>query len=427
MLALGLVAAGCASTPFDAHLASPEEPLRACAQWYEAVDQAVEAAGVRDAQYPRVPGFPYLRVSRYLSSLRDHARASDSAMRVFTERLLELELEARRFELQNAPHWDGSREAALKRTADCGRLLRDADLAKPAARSQLLARALVPDDDPPARSADRAASSAVAEGQVVRFAPPPVALPRSTVAGMLALGRLDPLGQPLLTERAFEQVAAMYAPSFELAVASDYDRFGELRWRRGQATPYVDGAEPVVYVQPAYARLGERTLLQVVYTLWFPPPASPDGSAGRLDGLVWRVTLSPDGEPLLYDAMHPCGCDHRFFPTALAQAQPPAVLPRVAEGQRPLVRLDAQHAVQSVSLVRGNDSLVRYGLRPYDELRSLRTLESAHRSVFGPGGFMVGGSAGAARQWGRQATDAAGRPHFDDADLIEKRVTFAEP
>jgi len=408
---LMLLLCGCARTPFDAHLASPDEPLRACAQWYEAIDQAVDAAGVRDAQYPRVQGFPYLRVSRYLSSVRDHARASDSAMRVFGDRLLELDLEARRYELQNLPEWAGSREAALKRTADCGRLLRDADLAKPQSREELLARAVVPDDDPSPRPTGGAAATP-GRGQVVRFAPPPGGLPRSTISGMLALARLDPLGQPLLTDRAFEQVAATHAPSFELVVASDYDRFGELRWRRRQATPYVDGAEPVLYIQPAYARAGERTLLQIVYTMWFPSASSP----GSPDALVWRVTLSPEGEPLAYDAMRACGCAHRFFATPLA-----------AKGERPLVRLGPGHDIESVSLVRGNDSLVRYGLRSYDELRSLRTLEGAHRSVFGPGGFVAGGGAGAARQWGRQPTDAAGRPHFDDADLIEKRFSLVIP
>jgi hypothetical protein len=38
-------------------------------------------------------------------------------------------------------------------------------------------------------------------------------------------------------------------------------------------------------------------------------------------------------------------------------------------------------------------------------------------------------SAGAMRQWGRQATAFVGRRHFDDADLIERRfeLDLAEP
>ena len=44
--------------------------------------------------------------------------------------------------------------------------------------------------------------------------------------------------------------------------------------------------------------------------------------AGRIDGLVWRVTLSPDGVPWVYDSMHPCGCYHQFFPRTWIQARP---------------------------------------------------------------------------------------------------------
>jgi hypothetical protein len=474
-----LLVAGCASTPFDAHLASRDEPLRVCAQWYEALDREVDAADVRDAQYPRVRGFPYLRVSRFLSSLRGRAGESEAAMKAFSERLLELDLEARRFEIENLPQWDGPRAAALKRTADCGRLLREADLADPRARAALLEWAKVPDDyslglrtlglypltkipfangvrdfeagrravfaDPPPRSG----------AQVLRFEPPASGmLSRAAVAGMLGLAQLDPLGVPLLSDRALELVAATYAPSFELAVAADYDRFGELRWRRGARAPQVEAAAPVVYVQPAYTRLGERLLLQLVYTMWFPErprQSSFDLLAGHLDGLVWRVTLAPDGEPLLYDSMHPCGCYHQFFPTPRLEPRPapdsreewafsPLSLPRVAEGERPLVRVSsAEHFIEAVSFVRGNASLVRYSLRPYDELRSLATLEGGRRSAFGPDGRVPGTerlerfffwpmgieSAGAMRQWGRHATAFVGRRHFDEPDLIEKRFTLA--
>jgi hypothetical protein len=69
----------------------------------------------------------------------------------------------------------------------------------------------------------------------------------------------------------------------------------------------------------------KRLLLQLVYTIWFPerPPRRPvDFLAGRLDGIVWRMTLAPDGEPLLYDSIHPCGCYHLFFPTPRTRPRP---------------------------------------------------------------------------------------------------------
>ena len=165
-----------------------------------------------------------------------------------------------------------------------------------------------------------------------------------------------------------------------------------------------------VYVHPAYTRYAERVLLLLVYTIWFPErPArgAVDLLAGRLDGLVWRVTHAPDGEPLVYDSIHPCGCYHLFFPTPRARPRPapdaleewafvPASLPRVAEGERPVIRLaSGTHYIEQVSLVRGLE-----------------------RFFFWPTGVR---SAGAMRQWGRHATAFVGRRHFDDADLLERR------
>ena len=65
------LAAGCASLQ-DQY---PSPPARECAEWYQALDEATDAAGVRDAQYTRVAGFPYLRVDRMLASLRSRAAA----------------------------------------------------------------------------------------------------------------------------------------------------------------------------------------------------------------------------------------------------------------------------------------------------------------------------------------------------------------
>ncbi len=169
----------------------------------------------------------------------------------------------------------------------------------------------------------------------------------------------------------------------------------------------MDGSQLAVYAHAAATLYLGRPLLQLVYTIWFPerpPQAEGNILAGKLDGITWRVTLAPDGEPLIYDAMHPCGC----------------------------------YQIESISVVRGSDSLARYELRPYAELRSMQRLDGGRAGVFGADG-LVGGteraerfvfwpmgiaSAGAMRQWGRQATAFVGRRHFDDADLFEKRFRF---
>lgn len=475
-----LVVAGCATLepPFAAHLGSASEEVRACARWYAAVDEAVEAQGVRDAQHARMAGFPYLRVNRLLASLRGVAARSEAGLQAFAARLGELELESRRYELQNLPpqgRFSALRErAALRRTEECARVLRDADLARPAARAALLDAARVPDDYSSAsrfiglyalvripfaagvRRWERETRRAFANADVldatprVRHAPAGRTLERRAVAAILQRAAVDPLGIPSPTPGEAAQLAATYAPSLDLAVTADYDRFGELRWRRGAATPQVNAAEPVVYFHLAHARYGEQVLLQLVYTIWFaerPPAGRLDLLAGRLDALVWRVTLASDGEPLIHDSMHACGCYHEFFPTPRARLRPapdeleewafvPQSLPRVREGERPLLRIaSATHYIEGVSLVRGTDSLVRYAMRGYDELRSLRDFSGGQRSVFGPDGLVAGTerlerflfwpmgitSAGAMRQWGRHATAFVGRRHFDDADLLERR------
>ena len=442
MIGAALLAAGCASgdrapapalsSPLAAHLEAGATEVRECAQWFQALDAEIDAAGVRDAQYARIRGFPHLRVDRLHASLRDRAAQSEAGLRALGERLADLDLESRTYEIRNLRTLnETARTQAMRRARDCSKLMRGADLASPAAHQALLDAAIVPDDralvrrweqrEPP--GANRAAVNRV------RYAPPAaLQVPRSVVAGLLGRAAFDPLGHPDLSARELDRLVATYAPSFEVEVAGDYDRFGRLRWRRATGAPDLDAADPVVYVQAAYTRYGEHVLLQLVYTIWF---------AGPYDGVVWRVTLAPDGEPLVYDSIHPCGSFHVFIPTARARLRPSALpreeralvphpLARVAEGERPVVTIvSGMHHVARVDLVRGGDSLVRYAFRSYDELRSLPRAGGEHAGIFGPDGMIAGtirAEPGTMRQWGRQAT-ARGR-HFDDADLFERRFQF---
>jgi hypothetical protein len=270
---------------------------------------------------------------------------------------------------------------------------------------------------------------------------------------LLARAAQNPLGIPEPSAGDLAALLAAYAPSLEVEVMGDYDRFGALRWLGDAESTGVDGAQPAVYGHPAWTRYAGKVLLQLVYTLWFPerpPQSDSDILAGKLDGITWRVTLAPDGEPLVYDAIHPCGCYHLFFPTPRAAALPapdslqewmfaPQSLPRLAEGERLLLRIaSGTHYLKRVSVTSGEGSAPRYALRPYGELRSLERGSGARASAFGADGLIAGTerrerfvywpmgieSAGAMRQWGRQATAFIGRRHFDDADLFERRFRF---
>jgi dATP pyrophosphohydrolase len=390
MVGAALLAAGCATqeAPPAAHLAGGAFEVRECTQWLRALDAEVERAGVRDAQYQRVPGFPHLRIDALHVALRERAARSAPALRTFAERLGELDLESRRHELRNLGTLnEAARTQAARRAADCGALMRKADLETPAARQALLAATGVPVRTASPRRG-KAASAAAGAGRV-RYAPPQaLSVPREVVGGMLARATFDPLAHPALSEREIDRLAAVYAPSFEVAIGGDHDRFGRLRWRRAAPgePPDLDPAQPTVYVRADYARYREHVLLQLAYTIWF---------AGPYDGVVWRVTLAPDGEPVLYEAIDACGAFHLDFPTARARsrvasgaAQP---LPRVADGERPVVTLaSGSHAVAGVGFVHGVDSLVRYALRFHDELRSLPRAGGEHASAFGPDGRIAG-------------------------------------
>jgi hypothetical protein len=486
---------GCAAprAPLDGHLASASAQVRGCGEWFRALEAEIEAAGVRDAQDTRIAGFPYLRVNRLLAALKHRAGESERALHALVDRMVDLDLAARRHEFANLADErlralpglvDARRNEAIARTRECTRLLREIDFAKPEVRAAALERAAVPDDystasrlfglyaitrfpfragvrrwEEEARSALRLAPQreTVAGRVLVRYAPPAAPLlGYGGVASILADAARNPLGVPELLAPDVELLFAAHAPSFEVEVADDADRFGRLRWGRGGAAPEVEGADPVVYARIAHTLYQGRVLLQLVYTVWFPqrPPQEPgDILAGRLDGVVWRVTLAPDGEPMLYDSMHPCGCYHMFFPTPRARSRPapdsleewafvPQELPRIEPGERVLLRIaSGTHYVEGVSIVRGLDSVARYGFANDDELRSLQSLAGGTRSAFGPDGLVPGteraerhffwpmgiASAGAMRQWGRHATAFVGRRHFDDADLVERRFVLEPP
>src|SRR5207245_419704 len=81
-------------------------------------------------------------------------------------------------------------------------------------------------------------------GLRVRYAPPPAApLARAAAAAMLDRTHFDPLGHPMLSQLEFERLVSAYAPSFDVELAGDYDRFGLLRWQPEAAMPEVDPAE----------------------------------------------------------------------------------------------------------------------------------------------------------------------------------------
>jgi hypothetical protein len=296
----------------------------------------------------------------------------------------------------------------------------------------------------------------------VRFALPPSPVPLQDIdlRRRLSASQADALQVPSPSPADMAALFTAFAPRFEIDIASNDDKPGTLAWGTTIA-PELDTSRPALYHHAAYTRYQGRNLLQLVYTLWFPARPAQAGSsldllAGKLDGIVWRVTLAPNGTPLVYDSIHPCGCYHMFFPTPAAQPLPapesgiewafiPQSLPAITAQDRLLIRIASQtHYIDRVTVEPTVSSapFTPLALQDYDQLRALPVLNSStgltSRNVFSPTGFIDGSDraerwlfwpmgiarAGTMRQWGRQATAFVGRRHFDDATLMQQRFRF---
>jgi hypothetical protein len=491
MLAAGALA-GCASleSPPDA---APRPLAERCERAYAAIDAAVASAGVGDAEASRVAGFPYLRSTRFFASFRG-APLDEAQYREWVSAMMALDREGRLVEIANLPPAQTQSALAGLRAegfADlppraflegCGNALRDRDLAQPGARERLSAASAVPDDyDTWKRVAGLYAVTRIPFAAGVRrwqedtlavFAVPlemqPVAgkLSRYSLAATPAASRSDAArliaqsraGSALAVHdpRALRALAAAYAPVFEIDVVSAADRIGRPVFG-AEALPAVDTSIPAVFVRVAHTRYQGEVLPQLVYTIWFPERPKTgafDMLGGRLDAVIWRVTLGNDGEPLLFDTIHACGCYHLFFPTPRATLRPapdsldeyafaPAKLPRIAPGDRVIVRIaHGTHYVSAVAVAKGApDGVTTLEASEEDSLRRLPLAPGATRSLYGPDGIVPGSQRGerylfwpmgvpdpgAMRQWGRHATAFVGRRHFDNADLVERYFSVEAP
>lgn len=480
---------GCGSLPPAApRVAAADSLVVRCERLYAVLDEAVAAAGVQDGGEARVAGFPYLRVDRFLASYRD-APLDEAGLRAWTDALIDLDRVARHAELDNVP--PAARPGIAARLAGdgwprteptvliegCSRTLRDHDLADPRSVARLRAAARVPDDYqtwqrvvglyaftsmPFAYGVSRYEAEVHAtyrtplerlpvHGTLVRYAPrASAALDAAEVAAILARSATNPLGMPRPEGDDFARLAAAFAPVLEVDEVDGNDRVGA-PVRRADGAAGVDGARPVAYARSAHMRVGDRVLLQIVYSFWFPARPRTSGFdllGGAVDGLTWRVTLAPDGRPVVFDTMHNCGCYHMFVPTprATLRAQPytieeqalvPQRLPALEPSDRLTLRIASRtHYLERVTAAGSGAAPTarEYAIADYDALRSLPVGDGSRQSFFRPDGIVPGTERGerwvfwpmgvpepgAMRQWGRHATAFVGRRHFDEPYLIER-------
>ncbi|MGZ8191249.1 MAG: hypothetical protein ACXWTS_08475 [Methylococcaceae bacterium] len=490
-----LFCGGCSITmqPLQQNLSAPEHPaLRHCAGLYVETDGAITEAKVADSQAARIAGYPYLRVNRFLAGYRNEV--AGEAFENWIDQLQKLALEGFQVELMNLPDKSRQRLDKLSGTIhpasptlidalqSCGNILRKHDLDESVEQDALREKAVVPEDYQTwQRIAGLYPLTAVVfrlgidrwheqtletyslplqklpvKGRLIRYTPAHRTAPLSAVeiSGIIKQSSDNSLIIPSPDNAGQKRLFDSFAPVFEIDVAYGDDKIGVPVWQ-GDKTPVIDTSTPTVYRMLSHTRIGNQALLQLNYSIWFP--SRPKNSAfdllgGHLDGIIWRVTLLPDGRPLIFDSIHACGCYHLFFPPQYTRIlkqhmmlDEPAFMPQqplsFEDRKQMVIRIaSGSHYIERVYF----SSAISSHENPYqwddaDSLRSMPLPDGNRRSMFGQDGLVAGSeraerllfwpmgipSPGAMRQWGHHATAFVGRRHFDDARLFENTFAMA--
>jgi hypothetical protein len=426
----------------------------------------------------RVEGHPYLRTNRFLASFSSAAVADRAAFDAWVDRMQALDQEARRHEIANLPAaagqpaGHGNGEAGLNaRVAGCGNLLKAADFQDAELRMALREKTRVPDEYlalPRALGIYPLTSFFVSNGvrnwhaearqafstdppagwRTIRYVPEKSA-ERPDKSRIVASAVHDALGIPIYSSTDLDALFRMHAPVWEVRAEAEYDRIGAPIWTPGGALE-IDTRQPAAYTLLSFTRFGKEILTQLNYIIWFP--ARPKEHAldiygGLLDGVNYRVTLDKDGDPLLYETIHNCGCYYEAYPTRrlrvrekIDYAEPPLILKApelTGADERMAVAMETRtHYVRHLYPAdrKPHPETKVYSLADYGELRSLPDPRGGRRSMFGPDSLAPGSerlerfilwttgvvSPGAMRQWGRHAVAFVGERHFDDPDFMDR-------
>ncbi len=453
-----------------------------CRYLFSEFERRVINAGRLDSQSARVSGYPYLRVNRFLLSYRNELD-DDLRFDMWVAQMMALAQEAHHYEWKNLPSESrlplskklGIAQSFSERLVECGDYLWEID--REEARSVLPELVEVPGEyriswrvfglypltswfvSNQVKKLHRklekpfflVANELPVSGTLTRYALPDdnEAISPQVVAEILSQSSDNPLGIPLPKQEKLDFLFSRYAPIWEIDQVTDDDRIGQPFWG-GSQYPSVDVSVPAVYTFVSYARFDGKVLLQLNYTIWFPArPRSGlfDLYGGLFDGITWRVTLGGDGRPLIYDAMHNCGCYHQWFlggsvalrrEEAKKELEPPLALqaPEVMPGEHMVLRLNsADHFLLNIYSAEPSGSDDRYVILPYGELRSLKYgLSDDRLSLFNNEGIVPGTqraerwflwpmgvpSPGSMRQVGHHVIVFAGKRYFDEPHLLDR-------
>ncbi|MBI5580435.1 MAG: hypothetical protein HY895_14875 [Deltaproteobacteria bacterium] len=479
LVLLALLPAGCAIIPVPTRSArvGASDALGSCADFFADLDHRAAQAQVLDPGAFRVEGYPYLRVNRFLASFRKEV-GNQAAFAAWVDQMQALDHDARKYEIANLPQATGSipgsandKNGLYGKLASCGNLLKAADFKDNQPQESLRKKATAPDEYmslPRVLGLYPLISLFVSHGvsnwqaearktfsteppggwQTIRYVPEKSnELPAAR--SIVTQARRDALGIPDYSPDARQALFQLYAPAWEVRTEAEYDRIGAPVWTSEDELD-IDTRQPLTYTLLSFTRFGKEILTQLNYIIWFPSRPKEnalDIYGGSLDGLNYRVTLDKNGEPLLYETIHNCGCYYEAYPTPrlkvhekIDYAEPPLILK--APELTPLkqfmtVAMESRtHYVQHLypSARRSQVAAEVYSLVDYGELRSLHDAKGGRRSMFSPDSLAPGSerlerfilwptgvvSPGAMRQWGRHAVAFVGERHFDDPFSLDK-------
>jgi hypothetical protein len=422
-----------------------------CKRWLEQKRSRLDAAGIRDAGSVLIQGHPHLRADRWLAFL--HGEANTPAAETFWLELAAAEgLRGWQAELRRLHGGGGDWEDRL---AFCSHTLTRhtgfVGVPAPTVPDSYVRWQRVLGVYPLASLAATPSLHRYQRDMSDRFRRParlPLHhyLPEPFRGNVPTPAQLPPnaFDMPVPRGATRDALLAHHAPVLSIADPKELNRPGTVYLDGG--TPAVDPTAPVAYQWISWTRYRGHNLLQLNYQFWFsrrPAKGRFDIYAGELDGVIWRVTLKPDGNVLFYDSIHSCGCYHKVFPVSRG------LYPATGGGDRPIFypELAANSASDRISLLLEPDThylvrvlpfqpegeLHRYQLLPADQLRQLADRQGGVGSLYNRRGLVPASrrperfllwplgvrSAGAMRQPGQHAVAFVGRRHFDDPRLAE--------
>lgn len=476
---------GCASILTQRIPQTLERP-RPCQEFFERLDEKVREADVRDASVFFVPGFPYLRTSRFLSALREKLK-DEQERKIWVRWMQDLDLQSRKKEVSNLPDPvvrsltskdRPDRVSLYGQVESCSSELLSHDQTHPDFYPLLQSLVDVPDEyslilrtvglypfialpvavvtensrEKIRRRFDTDLKDLPVDGSLRAFVPGKgQSLGREQVQEIIKQSRENPLRVPLPDAIRKKELVEGFAPIFIQDMAAPYDRVGEVRWRDHRIE--VNPEKPTVYYYLSHALLKGEPILQINYAIWYSERAGerpPSIEKGHLDGLTVRVSLDGQGSAFMVDVENNCGCYHLFAPDRervdrilsrplMFDAMVPQGLPEISTGDRLGIRINSGwHQVQRLISVKEAPDPVPYELVPYDVLETLPHEDGRTESIFNEHGIAKGServerfllfsmgipSVGSMRQRGHHAIELIGRVHFDDPHLFDQSFIF---